>query len=528
MTTKKKVAIGLLGSKLDTGKDGPWRPTLALCLQDSLVISRLELLYQKSHRRKALALAQDIRVRTPQTEINLHEIVLKHPWNFEETYSVLLDFVLNYSFNLEQEEYYVHISTGTHVAQICLFMLTEAKFIPGYLIQTSKNERKPEDIKGKHYVIDLNLSRYEQIAVRFQSQQQKNVSSLKGGISTSNKNFNKMIDEIETVAIKSSEPILLTGPTGVGKSRLAGLIYKLKKEKQQFIGKFIEVNCATIQGDGAMSALFGHIKGAYTGAATSREGLLKSADKGLLFLDEIACLGHNEQAMLLRAIEEKEFYPMGSDKKETSDFQLIAGTNNDLPEMVHNGNFREDLLARIDCWKFKLPTLRERLDDLEPNIDFELGKITKRLDKKITFDKAAYSLYLRFAVSDRALWNHNFRDLNKSVTRMATLADERITESIVKREIERLCLGWNSQQSEMNSTLTQFLSLEQINSLDLFDRLQLEQVIKICCESKSISAAGRKLFCQTRTQRKVTNDSDRLLKYFSKYKINWRILFDHF
>ncbi|KAF0247815.1 MAG: transcriptional regulatory protein RtcR [bacterium] len=509
MMTKNKVVIGLLGSKLDTGKDGLWRPTLALCLQDGLVFNRLDLLYQKAHYHRAVALIQDINKVAPQTEVKMHEIPLKHPWDFEENYSVLLDFASNYQFNLEKEEYYVHISTGTHVAQICLFMLTNARFIPGHLIQTSKNDKDPKDIKGIHYVIDLNLSRYEQIAVKFQLQQQQNVSSLKGGISTKNKAFNEMIDEIEIVAISSSEPILLTGSTGVGKSRLAGLIYKLKKEKKQLTGEFIEVNCATIQGDGAMSILFGHIKGAYTGANTSRKGLLKSAHGGLLFLDEIACLGHNEQAMLLRAIEEKKFRLMGSDKEETSDFQLIAGTNKDLLEMVRSGSFREDLLARIDCWNFKLPSLRERLNDLEPNINFELENITKRLDKK------------------RALWTHNFRDLNKSVTRMATLADGRITENTVKREIERLCLGWYSNQPKTNCPLSQLLDIEQINSLDLFDQIQLEQVIKICYESKSISEAGRKLFCHTRTQRKVTNDSDRLIKYFNRYKINWKILFDH-
>lgn len=527
MMTKNKVAIGLLGSKFDTGKDGLWRPTLALCLQDNLAFNRLDLLYQKFHYRKAVALTQDINKLAPQTKVKMHEIPLKHPWDFEENYSVLLEFASNYQFNLEEEEYYVHISAGTHVAQICLFMLTKARFIPGYLIQTSKNDKDSKDIKGSHYVIDLNLSRYEQITVKLQSQQQKNISFLKGGISTKNKAFNQMIDEIEIVANRSSEPILLTGSTGVGKTRLAKLIYQLKKEKKQFTGKFIEVNCATIQGDVAMSTLFGHVKGAYTGANTKREGLLKSAHGGLLFLDEIACLGHNEQTMLLRAIEEKEFHPVGSDEKIASDFQLIVGTNNDLSEMVRDGDFREDLLARIDCWNFKLPSLRERLDDLEPNIDFELEKIKKRLDKKITFDKEAYSLYLRFAISDKALWTHNFRDLNKSVTRMATVADEKITENIVKREIERLCLAWYSQQP-VNSLLAQILDNEQINSLDLFDRLQLEQVIKVCYESKSISEAGKKLFCQTRMQRKVTNDSDRLLKYFTKYGINWKILFERF
>ena len=110
----------------------------------------------------------------------------------------------------------------------------------------------------------------------------------------------------------------------------------------------VSVNCATFRGDNAMSTLFGHKKGAYTGAVTDRTGLLKAADKGTLFLDEIGELGLEEQAMLLRALEEKVFLPLGSDKEVQSDFQLIAGTNRDLQDAVRQGVFREALLARIN------------------------------------------------------------------------------------------------------------------------------------------------------------------------------------
>ena len=102
-----------------------------------------------------------------------------------------------------------------------------------------------------------------------------------------------------------------------------------------------------------MSALFGHAKGAFTGAVTERAGLLRAADGGVLFLDEIGELGADEQAMLLRALEEKRFLPLGSDKEVASDFQLIAGTNRDLEADVARGRFRDDLLARIDLWTFR-------------------------------------------------------------------------------------------------------------------------------------------------------------------------------
>ena len=140
----------------------------------------------------------------------------------------------------------------------------------------------------------------------------------------------------------------------------------MRQAAHRVSGRLVEVNCATLRGDGAMSTLFGHVKGAFTGAAKDRPGLLRSADKGVLFLDEIGELGLDEQAMLLRALEEGTFLPLGSDRSVTSDFQLLAGTNRDLAAAVRDGDFREDLLARIDLWSFELPSLADRLEDLEP------------------------------------------------------------------------------------------------------------------------------------------------------------------
>src|SRR5439155_17983172 len=142
--------------------------------------------------------------------------------------------------------------------------------------------------------------------------------------------------------------ILITGPTGAGKSQLARRIYELKHARRQISGELVAVNCATLRGDAAMSALFGHVKGAFTGALSERAGFLRKAHRGVLFLDEIGELGADEQAMLLRAVEEKEFFPLGADRALSSEFLLIAGTNHDLAARVRGGKFREDLLARIN------------------------------------------------------------------------------------------------------------------------------------------------------------------------------------
>ena len=166
-----------------------------------------------------------------------------------------------------------------------------------------------------------------------------------------------------------------------------------------------------------MSALFGHIKARiHRAPVQERQGLLRTAEGGLLFLDEVAELGPDEQAMLLRAVEEKRFLPLGSDKEVRSEFQLIAGTNRDLQAAVAQGRFREDLLARINMWTFRLPALRERREDIEPNLEYELEQFARAQGTKVTFNKEARERFLKFATTPDAIWSGNFRDLNAAVT----------------------------------------------------------------------------------------------------------------
>jgi transcriptional regulatory protein RtcR len=283
------------------------------------------------------------------------------------------------------------------------------------------------------------------------------------------------------------------------------------------------VNCATLRGDAALSTLFGHVKGAFTGAQSDRAGLLRKAHGGVVFLDEIGELGLDEQTMLLKAIEEKRFFPMGADKEVHSDFQLIAGTNRDLKAAVTGGEFREDLLARIDMWTFALPPLRERREDIEPNVDFELERFAASHAASVRFNSEARQAYLRFATSPEAQWNGNFRELSASLTRMATLAEGgRIGIDTVRDEIARLARSW--QRSPAHSQLDTLLTAQQRDALDLFDRLQLEAVVGVCRLSKSLAEAGRKLYSVSRTKRSVVNDSDRLKKYLERFGLSWTAL----
>ncbi len=531
MNSKPLVVIGLLGTSLDNF-EGPerwdrWRPTVSLFQHEDLLISRLELLTQDRYRPLAARVADDIRHVSPETTANLVPIEFENPWSFEEVYGALHDFARAYPFDVEREEYLVHITTGSHVAQISLFLLTESRHLPAKLIQTAPPQRRKKRFTGGFEIIDLDLSKYDRIAARFHKEQREATAFLKSGIETRSANFNRLIDRIEQVAGVSPDPILLTGPTGAGKSRLAKRIYELKKNRRQVAGAFVEVNCATIRGDGAMSALFGHVKGAFTGAVGARPGLLKAADGGLLFLDEIGELGLDEQAMLLRALEEKTFLPLGSDRETASDFQLIAGTNRDLRKEVNAGRFREDLLARIDLWTFQLPGLRDRREDIEPNLDYELEQFERRTGTRVTFSREAREAFLDFATAPDAAWRGNFRDLNGAVIRLATLAaGGRISKSGVEEEIERLRRGWGDEPASTTAApdLDPFANDERFAEFDLFDRMQLASVLRVCAESKNLSEAGRKLFAASREKKNTVNDADRLRKFLARFGLDWKSL----
>ena len=518
---KLNVVIGMLGTTLDKrGKREnrwtKWRPTVGLCQQEELTVDRMELLHQPKDKGMALQVAEDIVKVSPATQVVLNEVELRDPWDFEVVYNALLDFVSRYPFDTEQEEYLVHITTGTHVAQICWFLLTEARYLPARLLQTAPGEKTDRPSPhGIYSIIDLDLSRYATLTSRFQREQQHSISFLKAGIETRNKTFNTLIDRIERVALRSDAPILLTGPTGAGKSFLAQRIYELRESRHLIHGRFVSVNCATLRGDNAISTLFGHVKGAFTGALQPRAGLLKEADGGVLFLDEIAELGLDEQAMLLKAIEEKNFFPFGSDKEASSDFHLIAGTHRNMPEWIAEGRFREDLYARINMWTFRLPGLAERREDIEPNIDYELRRFATNKKNQVRFDKEARTLYTTFASSTQAAWRGNFRELSASITRMATLAEQgRISTILVEEEIERLQANWQGQQP-----LTPFSALPA--DIDLFDKRQLETVIEVCRNTASLSEAGRQLFAVSRKQKKQPNDADRLRKYLARFGLSW-------
>lgn len=557
MPRSRRIAVSILGSTLDVGgrqkRKERWRPTVGLCLQDDTPIDELHLLVSTKTQSFVRTVANDIEQHSPSTRVVAHPFSPENPWDFEEVFSSLLQFARAFTKDGAQDnaevlkagkgkpraldpdvdDLLVHITTGTHVMQICLFLLTESRFLPGKLAQTRPNKERMVGSGNDTFqagdldVIDLDLSRYVHIQEWVQVVRDEGKSFLKQGIATKNKVFNGLIADLETVTTASDAPVLLMGPTGAGKTALARRVYDLKKARRRVKGKFVEVNCATLRGDQAMSTLFGHKKGAFTGADKDRDGLLVQANEGLLFLDEIGELGLDEQAMLLSALETGRFFPLGSDKERTSSFFLIAGTNRDLNDEVHEGRFREDLLARIELWTFPLPGLKDRREDIAPNLQFELSRFSDDNAQQVRMTRDAQSTYLAFAQAPTSSWRGNFRDLSSSVIRMGTLAHHgTITKKDVDDEVARLQRQWrgrDGKQSKLDDDdqLLRDVLGDDAADLDPFDRVQLAFVIRTCRSTKTASEAGRVLFAQSRQKKTSSNDADRLRKYLQRFQLHF-------
>lgn len=517
----RNVVIGFLGTQLDMGKRKRWKPSVSLCRHPDLPVDRLELIYDAKFLRLAESVQREIGEISPDTDVLLRRLDLTDPWDFQEVYGKLFDFARNYGFDEDREQYFVHLTTGTHVAQICWFLLTESRHVPAQLAQTGP-PRDGDDGPGTLDLIDLDLSRYNALQQRFDLASREYSDLLKGGIETRSAAYNSVIDRIELVAGSSDAPIMLLGESGTGKTELAQRIYELKLQRRRVKGRLVQINCATLRGSSALAALFGQRR-SHTGVAGSeRSGLLHEASGGVLFLDEVDELGLDEQAALLHAIETGRYYPLGSDHEVSSRFQVIAGTSRDPVRLTSEGRFRPDLLARLNMWSFRLPALRERREDIEANLIFELSRAERELGRQVGFSTDAREMFLRFAGDPSTLWPGNFRDFGSSIRRLCTLAPRgRITRAMVVEEIDGLREVWQGAAAGDDDRLLAELLGARAEEIDPFDRLQLAEIIRTCRRASSLSDAGRQLFAVSRQQRKTTNDADRLRKYLQRFGLKW-------
>ena len=230
----------------------------------------------------------------------------------------------------------------------------------------------------------------------------------------------RILDLVSQVA-PSRATILITGETGTGKELIAKAIHANSARADQM---FVAVNSGSVPTDLLESALFGHVKGAFTGAVASRKGYFEIANRGTIFFDEIGTISHETQAKLLRVIQEREFMPVGSAETVKVDVRIIAATNADLKRQVEEGKFREDLYYRLNVINIVLPPLRERKEDIPRLIDYFFTKYCRENEKFLDSDQNSV---LKFEPEAMQLlmdhnWPGNVRELENAVERAVVLA----------------------------------------------------------------------------------------------------------
>lgn len=240
-------------------------------------------------------------------------------------------------------------------------------------------------------------------------------------LDSNNDKFKNMLKIAEKAAVSNSN-ILILGESGTGKEVVAKHIHNVSSRKNE---NFVAVNCQVFSEGVLESELFGHEKGAFTGAIEKRIGRFEEAVGGTLFLDEIGELSHNTQVKLLRVLESRRFERIGNNKSIVADIRLISATNKKLTEEIKNGKFREDLFYRINTITIEVPPLRERKEDIPILIDFFLEQAEKEMKKKI--NKVEEGLVNLLRIYD---YPGNIRELKNIIERLVVLSDD----CIIKKE----------------------------------------------------------------------------------------------
>ncbi len=267
----------------------------------------------------------------------------------------------------------VIIITGVDELNKAVECMREGAF--DYLVKPVTKERLSSSIRLACNLSNLRREN-ESLTRRFFSDQLENPEAF-SEILTTSRAMHSIFQYCEAIS-SSNQPILITGETGVGKELIATALHRLNRSE----GEFVAVNISGLDDHMVNDTLFGHVKGAFTGADSARKGLIEKASGGTLFLDEIGDLSPASQVKLLRLLQEREYYPMGSDMPKPTDAHILVGTHRNLEKFKNSGGFRQDLFYRLKAHHVHVPPLRDRLEDIQILLEHFLRMASRDLNKK--------------------------------------------------------------------------------------------------------------------------------------------------
>lgn len=283
------------------------------------------------------------------------------------------------------------------------------------------------------------------------------------------KTIESAIHSAKKVAVTDAT-VLLTGETGTGKEVFAQAIHNASHRNKQ---NFVAVNCSAFSKELLENELFGHKAGAFTGALKDSKGIFEEANNGTVFLDEIGEMPLDLQAKLLRVLESGEFLKVGDSKPTQVNVRIIAATNRDLQKEIDNGSFREDLYYRINIFNIILPSLRERISDIEDLATFFLKKYTQKVGKKITSISNEYLNVLK-----KHFWKGNIRELRNIIERSVILEDsQELSISSLPFDMQQI----STAQSTTDKTLSAF-------SMASAEKLHIQKILNYTQGNKAEAA----------------------------------------
>lgn len=309
-----------------------------------------------------------------------------------------------------------------------------------------------------------------------------------GRMVTSSASMRGVVDMVNKVASAPKATVAIYGESGTGKEVLARAIHA---EGDNLENSFVAVNCAGIPSNLLESELFGHVRGAFTGADRDRKGKFDLAQGGTILLDEMGDMSLELQAKLLRVLEERVYEPVGSNKKKKADLRIVVATNKDLPTMIEQGTFREDLYYRINVFPITLPPLRDRKDDIPPLVEHFLNSFRNELGKPLPgiSQKAMHKLL-------ECNWPGNIRELKNCIERAAILVDNSLIQEEHLNILQPSPATSVNIGSEPGSVLFNFSIPESELSVESIIEAGAQRVLEYCDNNKSRAA---KLLKRSRT-----------------------------